>query len=45
VALAVSVGLDHLVTGDKDLLALEDPPIKVTSLRAFAELLDQQGAR
>lgn len=44
VALAVAVGVDHLVTGDKDLLALGDPAVRVTSLRAFADLVEQAEA-
>lgn len=42
VALAVSVRADHLVTGDKDLLSLADPPIHIVGLRDFADLLDEQ---
>lgn len=44
VALAVAVTADHLVTGDKDLLALEDLPVHVTALRDFADLLEQEEA-
>jgi putative PIN family toxin of toxin-antitoxin system len=44
VALGIPVRVGHLVTGDKDLLALDDPPVHVTSLRAFAELLEREEA-
>jgi putative PIN family toxin of toxin-antitoxin system len=40
VALAVAVGVDAIVTGDADLLDLLDPPVPVTGLRAFFELLE-----
>ena len=40
VALAIAAGADHLVTGDADLLDLSDPPVAITSLRAFADLLN-----
>ena len=39
VALAVSINADHLVTGDKDLLDVAEPPVRITSLREFADLL------
>jgi len=39
VALAVAVRADHLVTGDADLPELDDPPVPITSLRSFADLL------
>jgi predicted nucleic acid-binding protein len=32
---------DHLVTGDNDLLDLQDPPIPITKLHEFAGLLWQ----
>ena len=41
VALAVSINADQLVTGDKDLLDLADPPVQITSLREFADALEQ----
>lgn len=40
VALAVSINADHLVTGDKDLLELAHPPVRITTLREFADLLE-----
>lgn len=39
VALAATLAADHLVTGDADLLDLDDAPVRITSLRAFADLL------
>jgi predicted nucleic acid-binding protein len=39
-ALAIAVRADHLVTGDADLLDLTDPPVPITSLREFADLLE-----
>jgi hypothetical protein len=40
VALALSINADHLVTGDKDLLELAHPAVRVTTLREFADLLE-----
>jgi predicted nucleic acid-binding protein len=40
VALASAVGADHLVTGDADLLDIVEPPVTITTLRTFADILD-----
>ncbi len=40
VALAVSINADHLVTGDKDLLELAHPAVRITTLREFADLVE-----
>jgi putative PIN family toxin of toxin-antitoxin system len=40
VALASAVRADRIVTGDADLLDLQDPPVVVVSLRSFADVLD-----
>jgi uncharacterized protein len=45
VALAESVGADHLVTGDKDLLELDDPPVRITSLQEFLKALEGDVSR
>ncbi|MHB1533201.1 MAG: putative toxin-antitoxin system toxin component, PIN family [Acidimicrobiales bacterium] len=42
IALAVRVGSDHLVTGDRDLLDLADPPVRITALRSFVHVLDEE---
>jgi putative PIN family toxin of toxin-antitoxin system len=39
-ALAVNANVDILVSGDDDLLALDEPPIEVISPRAFLDRLD-----
>lgn len=39
VALASAVGADHLVTGDADLLDIVEPPVTITTLRTFADIL------
>lgn len=41
IALARATGADYLVSGDHDLLDLEDPDPPVLSPRQFADLLDQ----
>jgi putative PIN family toxin of toxin-antitoxin system len=41
IALARATGVDYLVSGDRDLLDLEDPDPPVLSPRQFADLLDQ----
>ena len=43
VALAVSVEADHLVTGDKDLLALAGPAVPVTSLQPLPTCWSSEG--
>jgi putative PIN family toxin of toxin-antitoxin system len=40
VALAVATGADLIVTGDRDLLELTNPPVAVVTPRAFVERLD-----
>ncbi len=40
IALAVEHHAQHIVTGDMDLLALDDSLVPVLRLRAFLELLD-----
>jgi putative PIN family toxin of toxin-antitoxin system len=40
VALALSINADHLVTGDKDLLELAHPAVRITTLRELADLLE-----
>lgn len=40
VALALSIDADHLVTGDKDLLELAHPAVRIMTLREFADLLE-----
>jgi putative PIN family toxin of toxin-antitoxin system len=40
VALAVATGADAIVTGDRDLLELPDPPVAVLAPRALIERLD-----
>lgn len=37
VALATAAGVDHLVSGDSDLLELVDPPVSILSPREFAD--------
>lgn len=39
VALAGAIDADHLVTGDADLLDIVEPPVAMTSLRSFADIL------
>lgn len=41
VALAVAIGADLLVSGDKDLLTVPDPPVEIVTVRSFSDLLSQ----
>ena len=43
VALAAHVGADAIVSGDRDLLELADPPVAVLTPRAVLERLDAPG--
>lgn len=40
VALARQHNAEHIVTGDADLLTIENPPVLMTRLRAFLDQLD-----
>jgi hypothetical protein len=40
VALAVATGAESIVTGDRDLLELPEPPVAVLTPRALIERLD-----